>query len=203
MDDDAKFCPGCGTGVTGASPAQASRPAGVAKTGQPLLVVKPVLVPRLAVLESGCAGLFMAVWGGGFLGVFSYLLLVKFLELGIPAWLPPTFFGALFLFGIPFLSYSLQRKAYAKTEYRFYPDHLDYYEGFWTVEEKTMGYRNITEVNLRKGILQKKYGLGTLILSTPATGGTGAARSGIRMKNIPHVDEVYQKIKGLVQGSSR
>jgi hypothetical protein len=57
----------------------------------------------------------------------------------------------------------------------------------------------VTEANLRRGVIQKNYGLGTIILSTPATGyQQGRARSGIRIADIQNSDYVYNKILGLI-----
>jgi len=130
---------------------------------------------------------------------------VKALHLNLPEWFTFVFFAVLFFFGIPITAYLAKKSTYAKTEYRFYQDKMDYYEGFFTVEEKTMSYRNITEVSLRKGIFQKSYGLGTIFLATPATGysgsGRGMSRSGISVVDIENPEEVYRKIKELIDRS--
>jgi len=121
------------------------------------------------------------------------------LELGIPKWFPFVFFGALAFFGIPLLTYYAKKRTYEKTEYKFYSDRLEFAEGFWTVENKTVKFKNVTEANLRKGVIQKNYGLGTIILSTPATGfQQGRARSGIRIADIENPDHVYNKILKLI-----
>ena len=44
--------------------------------------------------------------------------------------------GGLFFFGIPLLAYFTRLKTYARTEYRFFDSKLDYFEGFFTVEDK-------------------------------------------------------------------
>jgi membrane protein YdbS with pleckstrin-like domain len=126
------------------------------------------------------------------------------LGLDLPEWSTFVFFGALFFVGVPFVNYTARKKSYAKTEYTFYRTKLDYFEGFFTTEEKTIDYKNVTEVNLVRGIIQKKYGLGTIILSTPATGMAGGpARSGIRVHDVPDADQVYQHVKSLINGASR
>jgi hypothetical protein len=52
---------------------------------------------------------------------------------------------------------------------------------------------------MRKGIIQKKYGLGTIILSTPATGiQRGRARSGIMILDIENTEEIYKKVQNLI-----
>jgi len=103
------------------------------------------------------------------------------------------------LFGIPFIAYTAKKKTYAKTEYHFYADRLEYAEGFWTAENKSIKYKNIIEANLRKGVIQKRYGLGSIYLSTPATGmQQGRSCSGIMIRDIEHTQDIYEKLKELI-----
>ena len=109
------------------------------------------------------------------------------------------FFGALAFFGIPILVYFVKKKTYAKTKYLLYPDRLEYAEGFWTAENKTIKFKNITEANMRTGVIQKKYGLGSILLSTPATGiQQGTAKSGIRILDVENTKKIYDKILELI-----
>jgi membrane protein YdbS with pleckstrin-like domain len=98
----------------------------------------------------------------------------------------------------------VKKRTYEKTEYRFYKNRLEYYEGFFNIEEKSISYDRITEVGLRKGILQRQYGLGTITLSTPATGVSAnrAGRSGIRVADIENPDEIYTEVKRLIKSHS-
>jgi membrane protein YdbS with pleckstrin-like domain len=193
MQNDSSFCPACGTAV-GESPHRF-----VEESNIPVLSLKPVFIPWAVVLAILPLHIFMTIWGGGFFGGFS-MFAVQALGIKLPPGATFVFFGALFFFAIPFVAYTTQKKTYAKTEYRFYQTKLDYYEGFFTTEEKTIDYKNITEVNLVRGVIQKKYGLGTVVLSTPATGfARGRARSGIRIHDIPNAEQVYQQVKGLIQ----
>ena len=93
-------------------------------------------------------------------------------------------------------AYYVKKKTYAKTEYKFCPDRLEYAEGFWTLENKTIKYKNITEINLRRGIIQKRYGLGTIIFSTPASG--NQTKSGIRISDIDDPEELYEIVHNLI-----
>ncbi|MFQ6087880.1 MAG: PH domain-containing protein [Candidatus Methanofastidiosia archaeon] len=191
---DVKFCPSCGTLV--------STNFQVGESEEPLLILKPKFIPVVTALSILPLQIFFTLWGGMFFGGFG-MFGVKALGLNLPLWFTFVFFGFLFFFGIPIIAYLAKKKTYAKTEYRFYHKKLDFYEGFFTVEEKTMNYRNITEINLRKGIFQRMYGLGTIILSTPATGIVrGTARSGILVSDIENSDEVYKMVKELVSGVS-
>ena len=103
--------------------------------------------------------LFMTVWAGGFFGGFG-MLGVTAIGLNIPPWSTFAFFGALAFFGVPLLTYYAKKKTYAKTKYLFYSDRLEYAEGFWTAEKKSIKYKNITEANIRKGVIQKKIRTG-------------------------------------------
>jgi membrane protein YdbS with pleckstrin-like domain len=194
LDNSAKFCSACGTPVSSGTTGF-----GKISSDKPLLVLKPVFIPLVTVLSILPVQIFFTIWGAGFFGGFG-MFAVQALKLPLPPWFTFVFFGCLFFFGIPIVTYLAAKNTYAKTEYRFYNDKLDYYEGFFTVEEKTINYKNITETNLMKGIFQKKYGLGTIFLSTPATGfqSSSRARSGIRVSNIENPDDVYSKVKDLV-----
>jgi membrane protein YdbS with pleckstrin-like domain len=192
MQNEANFCPDCGTATDSINHPQ------IRESNIPVLSLKPTFIPWAVMLAIMPVHIFLTIWGGGFFGGFS-MFAVNALGLELPGWSTFVFFGALFFLGVPFVTYTAQKKTYAKTEYTFYQTKLDYYEGFFTTEEKTIDYKNITEVNLVRGIIQKKYGLGTIVLSTPATGfANGRSRSGIRIQDIPDAEQVYQQVKALV-----
>lgn len=194
IQDGTNFCAECGTQISGT----ASTPQQIVEDNEPVLVLKPVFIGWVTALSVLPIQLFMTVWAGGFFGGFS-LAAIKALKLPIPIWFPFVFFACLAFFGIPYVAYAVKKKTYAKTKYRFFRKKLDYFEGFFTIEEKTIDYRNIIEVNLSKGIFQRKYGLGTIILSTPATGySSRSAMSGIRIADIQNPDEVYAQVKELI-----
>ena len=195
LPSGAQFCSSCGSPQP-----QALGPKPLSDaTGSSPLVLRPKFVPRLQFLGYLPLSLFLGFWSGGFFGGFSMVLFDLF-EVSAPRWIPFLFFGMAFTFLMPALLFRIQRKTYAKTRYTFHADRLDYYEGFFSVEEKTIPLSNVTEVSLRKGGLQKSYGLGTVILSTPASShSTSRARSGIHITDIEHPDQVYQEIKALVR----
>ncbi|NQU17653.1 MAG: PH domain-containing protein [Candidatus Saganbacteria bacterium] len=191
MDDGSKFCTKCGNPVAGGAPgaaAPAAKP--VVESKDPVLVLKPKFVLMLALLSNLAMVFYVPFVAAIFVVAFiegSHILLVAGLVVLVV-------FGIIAAFPIV-----IKKITYGKTSYRFYNTRLDYFEGFWTVEEKTIDYRKVTEVNLRKGFIQKMFGLGTIILSTPATGGSyGMAMSGIHLKDLENPDQVYKKLKELV-----
>jgi len=192
IENGAKFCSNCGAQVTGGFSSRNS--------DTPVLTLKPVFVPLVTVFSILPLQIFFTLWGGMFFGGFG-MFAAKALGLNLPLWFTFVFFGCLFFFGLPILAYISKKKNYEKTEYRFYNTKLEYYEGFFNIEEKTISYKNITEVYLRKGIFQRQYGIGTIVLLTPATGfqSSGRARSGIMVADIKNPDDAYRQIKELIQ----
>lgn len=195
ITDESNFCPQCGTQLAGDVPA----PQAEVDNTQPVLTLRPIFIPWVTVVSVLPLQIFFTIWGAGFFGGFG-MFAVKGVGLPLPSWFTFVFFGLLFFFGIPVLTYIARKRTYADTEYRFYPDRLEYAEGFWTAENKTINYSTINEASLRRGIIQRKYGLGTIYLATPATGmAQGRAASGIRIADIPECEEVYSAVQQLIK----
>ncbi len=72
------------------------------------------------------------------------------------------------------------------------------------MELTTIHYANISNVSLKKGFFQKKYGMGTLFLLTRACSEAGRdiARSRFELLDIPNPDEAYVHIKELINRTS-
>jgi membrane protein YdbS with pleckstrin-like domain len=105
--------------------------------------------------------------------------------------------------GIPLVTYVTKRRSYARTEYRFFRDRLEYFRGSVTVQQKAIDYRSVVEVDLRKGPVQRRYGLGTIILATPPTEYTNRGRKlgGIHITDVPDPDGLYEELKRLVKNA--
>lgn len=192
--DEARFCSSCGTPVAGTQPQTAQEP----DTGEPLLVLRPRFIGWVTALSILPLQLFMTVWGAGFLGGFG-LFAVKALNLPLPSWFTFVFFGCLFFFGLPLLVYMAKKRTYAQTEYRFFRNRLEYAEGFWTAQNKTVKYDKVIETAMRRGIIQRKYGLGTIILATPSSGvQQGRTMSGIRIRDVEQPEKVYEAVETLI-----
>lgn len=196
VEDSAAFCQDCGASLSGGQALSVQEP----DTGEPLLVLRPVFIGWVTLLSVLPFQLFFTVWGAGFFGGFGFFA-IQALRLPLPPWFPCVFFGCLFFVGIPLLAYIAKKKTYGETEYKFYRDRLEYAEGYWTVENKTIKYDRVTETALRRGIFQKKYGLGTIFLATPATGfSQGRSMSGIKIADIENPEKVYEAVQKLTVG---
>lgn len=106
-------------------------------------------------------------------------------------------FGAafvLFVFVIPIVAYVLKKNTYSKTEYRFFDDHLEYAEGFLNVENKSINFDKIQETRMTRGIIQKKYGVGTIVLMTAGQN----PNAGIHLKDIENPERIYDTVKQIL-----
>lgn len=169
--------------------------------------IKPVFVGWIALATQLPLQLFLTVWAGGFFGGFSSFLFPR------GSWVPFVFFGCVAFFGIPLVSYFGKKLNYGRTEYRFYGDRLEFEEGFFSRNRKVVKYRDVKEVTLREGILQRSVGLGTVYLATLATGsgprnnpflslGFGnVSASGIGVRDVQSPVEIYDKIRKLVDAA--
>ena len=169
--------------------------------------LKPVFIGWITLLQQLPFQLFFTLWCGGFFGGMakSFGLLPR------DSSTPFIVFGALAFFGIPLVAYIGKKLNYARTEYTFSDDQLEFEEGFFTINKKLIKYKDVKEVTLRKGILQRIYGLGTIYLATLATGSTtsfnpfyalgfgNVSASGVGVRDIPNPDDAYEKIKAMVE----
>jgi membrane protein YdbS with pleckstrin-like domain len=174
------------------------------------LSVKPVFIGWITLLTQLPLQLFFTVWCGGFFGGIAASIGL----LPNNSWAAAYVIGAVAFFAIPIIAYVGKKLNYDRTEYRFYPDRLEFDEGFLTVNKKVIMFRDVKETSLRKGILQRIYGLGSIYLATLATGSTGTANpfvtlgfgnvsaSGIIVRDISDPDGTFEKVRQLVDAQT-
>ena len=170
--------------------------------------LRPVFIGWITLLIQLPLHLFFTFWNGGFFGGMSS----SFLALN--SRVPFIVFGAAAFVGIPVVAYVGKKLNYARTEYRFYSDRLEFDEDFFSINKKVIKLRDVKEVTLRKGVLQRIYGLGTIYLATLATGSTAnfnpfvalgfgnVSASGVSVRDIANPDEVFEKIRRIVDARS-
>ncbi|MCT4612667.1 MAG: zinc-ribbon domain-containing protein [Clostridia bacterium] len=134
---------------------------------------------------------------------FGFYTLEPLSQTGISSIVVPIMFA---LYGIIFFAmstaskYYLEKNTLEKTEYRFFKNKLEYFEGFSTMEQKIVKYRNVTEIYMRRSVLQKKANVGTIVISTPMTSmkNNGARSNGVVLKNVENPTETYKAIRKLI-----
>jgi membrane protein YdbS with pleckstrin-like domain len=174
------------------------------------LSIKPVFVGWITLLTQVPLQLFFTVWAALFFGgiITSTGLFPK------ASWLPFYVIGAVAFFGIPIVAYVGKKLNYGRTEYRFYDSRLEFDEGFFSINKKVIKFRDVKETTLRKGILQRTYGLGSIYLATLATGSTrntnpfvalgfgNVSASGVIVRDIGDPDDAFDKIRQLVDAQN-
>lgn len=172
--------------------------------------LKPVFIGWITLVQQLPLQLFFTFWAALFFGGIgqSFGLFPK------NAFSPSFVIGALTFIGIPLVVYIGKKLNYARTEYSFLDDRLEFEEGFFTINKKMIKYKDVKEITLRKGIFQRMYGLGTIYMATLATGASPASNpfralgfgsvssSGIAVRDVPAPDEAYEKIKEVVEAHS-
>ncbi len=163
-----------------------------------ILKIKPNFIPVLSLVRVIPIQVFFTIWSALFFGNISIIAL-KAIHVEIINIYIYCFYGGLTFLGLPLVTYVNKKNSYLKTEYLFYKDHLEYYEGFFTLEKKTIKYEKVIEVSLKRGILQKQYNLGTIVLSIPTTNiRNGRTNSGIKVLDIKDSEKIYEKVIEII-----
>ncbi|MHA7841342.1 MAG: PH domain-containing protein [Gammaproteobacteria bacterium] len=186
---------------------------------QQSLVLKPFYIPwfiALKILPSAFRG---AIMGGLFFGALLYIVM-NLAGFSPPAfWWPFIFSGLLCFFIVLLIIFMGRIKTLQETEYRCDEKGIEYMEGFWTVEKKRITYRVITEVQIRRTMLQRLYGIGTIYLAVPSLNPRGPLSErgiggllkrlfatsyftfgGVALEDIKDPDAVYQWIEERLSG---
>jgi uncharacterized membrane protein YdbT with pleckstrin-like domain len=179
--------------------------------GREMFSVRPVFIGWIAFLMQLPLQLFFTFWAGGFFGGMTQSF-VPFAR-GTP--LAFIFFGGLAFFGVPIVALFGKKLNCSRTEYHFFADRLEFEEGFFSINKKVINFRNVKEVTLRKGVLQRLYGLGTIYLATLATGSTprsnpfvalgfgNVSASGINVRDVREPDQMYERIRRMVDAANQ
>jgi membrane protein YdbS with pleckstrin-like domain len=188
----ARACPACGAEHD--DPARAEAPSEPARGGA-LLQLEPRFVPALQIAAHVPVFLFLALWGGFFFGGFTYVLLDA-IDVVLPKWIPYVAFAAPIALVLPIRSYRATRRSYAALTYAFFPDRLEYGDGFFHVEPRSLPLTSITGARLTKGPLQRLHGLGTITLRVTPTAAGGRPR--VRLLDLERPDEAYAGVRALL-----
>lgn len=159
-------------------------------------IIKPVFLPWVVLFYYLPLQLNLTLVGGGVGGGIGFLIILYF-GLDLPVWYPLFFTLGFFFIGTPLMIYYVGSRTYEVSAYKFYPNYLEYTEGFWTIEHKVIQYQHITQIYLRKNIIQRLYGLGTIYLSVPSLSQKNNI-PGIQLRDISQPDEVYKEILKIV-----
>lgn len=104
---------------------------------------------------------------------------------------------------------AVEKKQYDNLEYVFYPNRVEYIDGFVNKEEKTLKYNNIREVTMSQNVLERMFSIGTIKIFTSATSGYNNSRhgemynrNGVVIHCVRDVRENYNKIKEIIDSNN-
>lgn len=118
--------------------------------------------------------------------------------------------GTIAFVAVPCVTILGRKLSYARTEYVLSADRVEIEEGFFSRQTKSVAYTDVREVTLRRGLLQRFCGLGSIYLGTLATGSGAqanpfsalgldmASASGVTLRDLAQPDASYAEIKARV-----
>jgi uncharacterized membrane protein YdbT with pleckstrin-like domain len=104
-----------------------------------------------------------------------------------------VFLPVLFITLVLFVSY-LMHLSYRRTRFILESDRVIYTNDFITTTVHEIKYKNIKEIILHQGVLQKYFGLGTVELLTHATASPNQS-SGLKVYNVKDPFKVHALLK--------
>lgn len=174
---------------------------------EPITITKPKFIFSMSLLKAIPLGMFFGIFGG--IGVLmAFLIMSGQSTTGEVDPIVTSMFvvGAGGCFIVSIVLYLWYRKtALNHIEYRIFSNRIEYFEGFFTVEQKTVNFADLSEIYLRKGMVQKRYNVGTIMLMTKGFVlpmiGMSRSMGGMLLRDIPNPDSIYKQLKQLKDSS--
>ena len=171
----------------------------VPRAGEPIRLIRRMVVPAQFIVGGPIAACFLAIFPGFFTFVISNMIAMSF---------EPRFGPGLVVFGLSFavILGLLGLKAFYEpglTTYAIYPDRIEFEEGLLNRQRRTVLLDKIIDVRLTEGILQRTAGAGSISLVTQqlATQGDGRLSNRIyQLNNVPDPGGVYELVRSLALG---
>lgn len=184
---DQAYCGACGQAII--------EEKSIPDTKKPIGMTKPVFIHWLFLLRMLPQALRYALMIGGisFFLIHGYTIIFG----GYVSLLKPLIYPFIFvLVAYLTIGWIIKLWNYQETRYIFFSDHLEYYDGFWTIQRKDIRYRNITQIDLHRSMIQRIYGLGTLRMTVP-----GYANA-IALTDLKDPERVFHQLQQCVNRAS-
>lgn len=169
-------------------------PTSVSAAGE--LRFAPCFVASHQLLAQLPALLFLSAWGACLFGGMVHIVL-GLGGRGLPGWVPFVGAGLALAGGLPALSLWLGRRAYRDMRYVVRDGQLSYDEGFVSLEQRTLELAEVTRLRLRQSWLQRRFGLGTLVLARATR--TERPAELVAMRDIPDPESVLASLRERVE----
>lgn len=169
---------------------------------QPLLTVRPHFDQGMATVQAvmfTAAGVVLVPLLGG------TILYILFSVIGLTK-LAGYVYGLLFiasLIMLPPLFFEMKKKAYSRTVFRFFDDHLDfqYFQYSISMRRGRVRYRDISDVTQHANALQENRRLMTISLYVPSMGYHNRAFAGVQIHDVQQKQDYVTRIMTMIEQS--
>jgi hypothetical protein len=202
LADDARFCSQCGASLGGGDEYAFGRDeAGESEraSNEPVLVCKSVFNWKVVLRGFLPMGVLLCFWAAVFFGLPTFLAMRGIDKTGAGIYLVVMEI-LFFTVGIPAIVCGITKRNYERAEYRFYDDCLHYWDGFFFPVDKIIELGELGGAELKRNAVQKKYGLGTLYVYSPAKMASGDTFTGaVRLPDIADGEAVLETVEKLLK----
>lgn len=163
---------------------------------KPLRIVQPVVVPAQVWAIAPLASAFVAYFPAMFVFVVSNVIHGGFDPVTgyAVATFVVAFLIAMTLFAIKFFYEP------SHTSYAVYTDRVEYTEGLFNRQQRTVFFDHVIDVQLTEGLLQRMQGAGTVRLVTQQLVSSGEGKLSNRridLSNVPKPQEIYELLREI------
>ena len=172
-----------------------------------LLKIRPTFVHKIAMIEALLVGIVGAVFGTVTLGV---ILTILFMLIGLGSFMPGGLaFMLAFVISITLLPagyFELKKRAYQKSAFLFFADHLEFrdFNIFMNRNTGRIRYNEITDVFEKSNMLQQMEDIKTIYLLAPRYGlRDRSGFAGIKIKDVPIGQGMGRRIVDLIDAENK
>ena len=170
----------------------------------PILSIRPVfdqgLVTLQSVLFTAVAFILTTVIGGTIFFMLLHLI-------GLGRFVDASYIYGIFLIAsivlLPPLFFELKKRAYGRTVFHFFEDHVDYqYMHFYiSLRRSRVRYREISDVRMEGHALQEQRRLTNIYITVPSMAQHPRAFAGIKIPDVPMSQDYLARILDMVESS--
>lgn len=170
----------------------------------PILTIRPLFDQGLTTVQ---AVLFTAVAVLPATIIVGTLLFVLFGLIGLGSFINASYlYGLILVAGIvclPPVFFEMKKKAYGRTVFHFFEDHVDYQHMpfYLSLRRSRLRYRDITDVRMEGQMLQEQRRLTNIMIYVPSMAPSPRAFGGIKIPDVPMSQDYMMRIMDLIESS--
>ncbi|MFN7097077.1 MAG: zinc-ribbon domain-containing protein [Gammaproteobacteria bacterium] len=199
LPEGAHFCSECGMAVNASGESNTELASSIQKEHNakhhPALIVKPRMVTWVVLARYLPLQINLTIIGAIIFGLIAVGYHLWEGNLHHPV-RPFIFFAIFFFIFFPIVIYAIYNKTNKAARYEFYHDRVECFDGFWNIQHNVIFYKHVTEISLRRNILQRLSSIGTIhfVISS-----VDPKHRGLFITDVEHPATVYQQIEQLMR----